>query len=82
MSKRSFAVGYRIERKNYVVLGVTSIVPNMNGILMFTEDGNNHSIEQYELCAGDLLPNAWISYEDADSFTDLDGYTIIDHREV
>lgn len=45
MSKPTFAVGYDHNGDKHIVLGVTSIVPNRNGILMFTEDGENHEVE-------------------------------------
>ena len=51
MSKASFAVQYHLSRyrKVVVVLGVTSIVPNLNGVLMFTENGRHHQVESYEM---------------------------------
>lgn len=51
MINRSFAVEYTLPqyRKTVIVLGVTSIVPNMNGVLMFTENGDNHFIESYDM---------------------------------
>ena len=51
MSKASFAVQYCLPeyRKKVVVLGVTSIVPNLNGVLMFTENGRHHQVESYEM---------------------------------
>ena len=45
MSKSTFAVGYDHNGDKHIVLGVTSIVPNRNGFLMFTEDGENHEVE-------------------------------------
>ena len=51
MIKKSFAVEYSLPhyRKTVIVLGVTSIVPNMNAILMFTENGENHFIESCDM---------------------------------
>ena len=51
MSKASFAVQYHLPAygKTVVVLGVTSIVPNLNGVLMFTENGRHHQVESYEM---------------------------------
>ena len=78
MIKSSFAVGYRMNRRTNVVLGVTSIVPNLNGVLMFTEDGENHFIESYQM--GEALCNMFISYEDDLADMNDIGYHIIDHR--
>lgn len=77
MFKSSFAVGYRKDRKSCVVLGVTSIVPNLNGILFFTEDGENHFIESHEIPNG--LCNMYIDYEQVDCMELCD--TIFDHRK-
>lgn len=57
MSKSTFAVGYDHNGNKHIVLGVTSIVPNRNGFLMFTEDGENHEIEAYgeEVCLKDMF---------------------------
>ena len=63
MIKTSFTVKYHLRGFDHMILGVTSIVPNMNGILMFTEDGRNHFIESYELKDGAVLPKMFISYE-------------------
>ena len=51
MSKSSFAVKYHLPqyRKSVVVLGVTSIVPNLNGVLMFTENGRHHQVESCDM---------------------------------
>lgn len=81
MIKASFAVGYQSfkgESSNIiVVLGVTSIVPNLNGVLFFTEDRENHFIESCDM--NEVLGNMFISYEeDLDEYKD---YTIIDHRK-
>lgn len=61
MSKSTFAVGYDYNGDKHIVLGVTSIVPNRNGILMFTEDGENHEIEANgeEVC----LKEMFITYD-------------------
>ena len=78
--KGSFAVGYRMNRVTKVVLGVTSIVPNLNGVLLFVENGRHIQIEKHELVGGDLLPNMFISYEDREDFEDIDHYEVIDCR--
>lgn len=49
MVKSSFTVSYRNQGVRTTVLGVTSIVPNLNGFLFFTEDGQNHFIECCDL---------------------------------
>lgn len=77
MIKTSFTVCYRINQQTHIVLGVTSIVPNLNGYLMFTEDGRNHFIESHELMQGTLAMN-YFSYEYTD---ELNPEAIVhDHR--
>jgi hypothetical protein len=81
MIKSSFTVGYRLKKgdtsENHVVLGVTSIVPNLNGFLMFTEDGQNHFIEQWQLLHN-TLTGIYMSYDIED---ELDPLGIVhDHR--
>ena len=51
MSKSSFGVKYHLPayRKSVVVLGVTSIYPNLNGVLFCTEDGRNHQVESCDM---------------------------------
>ena len=49
MTRQSFTVKYRHSKQCKFVLGVTSIVPNLNGFLFFTEDGQNHFIESDEV---------------------------------
>ena len=51
MSKSSFAVKYHLPqyRKTVIVLGVTSIYPNLNGVLFCTEDGRNHQVESCDM---------------------------------
>ena len=44
--KTSFSV--HIESKKVIILGVTSIVPNLNGLLFFTENHRNYQVESYE----------------------------------
>lgn len=83
MSKSSFAVGFKINRDTVVVLGVTSIVPNMNGVLFFTEDGKNYEVEARHL-RNEHLGNMFIDYEQNYFKDELDmvdaTYTCIDHR--
>ena len=51
MAKSSFSVRYHLPayRKTVAVLGVTSIYPNLNGVLFCTEDGRNHQVESHEM---------------------------------
>lgn len=57
MIRNSFTVKYRHCNQCIKVLGVTSIVPNLNGFLFFTEDGQNHFIESHEVArAQDSMP--------------------------
>lgn len=82
MIKASFTVGYRLHKgdisENHVVLGVTSIMPNLNGFLMFTEDGENHFIERHELIH-ETLTGVYLSYDIED---ELDPLGIVhDHRK-
>ena len=78
MIKTSFTVGYRLGKQNHVVLGVTSIVPNLNGFLFFTEDGENHFVESHELLF-ESLTGMYISYSIED---ELDPLGIVhDHRK-
>lgn len=62
----SFAVGVPIKGRTHVILGVTSIVPNMNGILFFVENGDHFQIESYQM--GDHKGNMFISYEKPEWF--------------
>ena len=78
MIRSSFTVGYRLNKQKHLVFGVTSIVPNMNGYLMFTEDGKNHFIESFEMREG-TLPMSYLSYDYLD---ELDPEAIVhDHRK-
>lgn len=81
MFKSSFTVRYQLSlgktKEKHLVLGVTSIVPNLNGFLFFTEDGRNHFVESHELRSG-TLANVYLSYEYTD---ELDPEAVIhDHR--
>lgn len=62
MIKSSFTASYRSKRVRYTVLGVTSIVPNLNGFLFFTEDGENHFIENCDLAEGNSLNGVFFEY--------------------
>ena len=53
--KSSFTVRYRrINNPVTILLGVTSIVPNLNGILFYLENGQGHQVESYEMAVGDM----------------------------
>lgn len=62
MIRTSFTVSYRSKRVRTTVLGVTHIVPNLNGFLFFTEDGENHFIEHCELADGNSLNGVYFEY--------------------
>lgn len=72
MSKASFAVQYQLPayRKIVVVLGVTSIVPNLNGVLMFTENGRHHQVESYKM-PDNMLCGMSIYYDITEEDIDL-----------
>ena len=77
MIKSSFAVGYQLNSKTVNVLGVTSIVPNLNGVLFFTEDGENHFIESHEM--NEVLGNMFIDYDQSECT--YGATEILDHRK-
>ena len=79
MIKTHFTVGYRLNQQRHTVLGVTSIVPNMNGVLMFTEDGKNHFIESHEL-RHEMLTGMFISYDPEDEEVSIEDEVVHDHR--
>ena len=66
------------------ITGVTSIVPNLNGFLFFTEDGQNHFIESCELIEEGISGIAFEYFSDED-IKDLKRFhgrnTVYDHRE-
>ena len=64
MSKASFAVHYHLPayRKTVVVLGVTSIYPNLNGVLFCTENGSNHQVESHDM-SDKMLTGMCIEYD-------------------
>lgn len=84
MIKTSFAVKYKVGHTTHVVAGVTAIVPNLNGVLMFTKDGENHFIESCDLRHG-ILPNMYIDYDedypDSESLAYDSRYKFHDHRK-
>lgn len=88
MINKSFTVGYRQGRVHHAVLGVTSIVPNLNGVLFFTEDGENHFVESCDMSHG-VLPGMYIEYsteEDISNEFEIaaekpNGNKVHDHRK-
>lgn len=89
MSKSSFTVSYKLPRHpRTVVLGVTSIMPNLNGYLFNTEDGEGHQIEHYELVDG-FLPSVVLEYSTEEDINDYlkdfekspEKFPLFDHRE-
>lgn len=78
----SFTVGFQMRGKTRIVTGVTSIVPNLNGILMFTKDGENHFIESCELTDGQLK-GMFIEYSNSEDIAQYaaqpDVYDFHDH---
>ena len=87
MVKSSFTVSYRIGRVRTTVLGVTSIVPNLNGFLFFTEDGQNHFIEWNDL-TDNSLTGVYFEYstevdleiEFSEARLCPESHKVIDHR--
>ena len=91
--KSSFTVNYKLAHKPFVtVLGVTSIVPNLNGFLFFTEDGEHHQIENHELDKfddGRFVAGMCLEYSSDEDIAEYfeqaqktpDKYKVYDHRE-
>lgn len=87
MINKSFTVGYYLNRVHHTILGVTSIVPNMNGFLFFTEDGKNHFVESHSM-QDNSLTHVFFEYSnDEDIQIEFDsakdnptGYIVHDHR--
>lgn len=74
MAKSSFSLVY--EQGGIVFHGITSIMPNLNGILLQTEDRENVQLDCDELCGA----NFEFKYYDFKRYTIPDGYIIMDHR--
>lgn len=68
--KSSFTVGFVLGDKRHVVYGVTSIVPNMNGVLFFTENRENFQVESHQMTSGNILGNMYIEYSTSEDFED------------
>lgn len=62
--RNSFTVCYTSHgNPEMCILGVTSIVPNLNGLLLFTEDGEGFQIENCEMRCGTLSPSVRLFIE-------------------
>ena len=73
MINKSFTVGFmkKGSRRTTIVSGVTSIVPNLNGVLMFTRSGENFFVESCDLVDG-ILPNMFIEYSTSEDIAQYD----------
>lgn len=88
MSKKSFTVGFVCNGKIYVIYGVTSILPNLNGVLFQTENGEGYQVESFELREG-FLGSMYIEYSTDEDYKDYeflkesapDLHVILDMRE-
>lgn len=90
MIKTSFTVSYRKNGVRHIILGVTSIVPNLNGLLLFTEDGKGYQIESDVLASKDFSPQIrlFVEYSNDEDINDEiglardypDEYKVYDHR--
>ena len=83
--KTSFTVMFDRGNKTHVVAGVTSIVPNLNGFLFFTEDGKHYQIESCDLVDGGMSAIAFeydFLDEDFEDFASMGMYVLHDHRKV
>ena len=88
MCRNSFTVGFSLNGKMYVIYGVTSIFPNLNGVLFQTENRKGYQVESYEM-QEDLIGNMYIEYSTDEYYEDYefrkksdpDRYVILDMRE-
>lgn len=95
MTKKSFTVRFNQPVENtpeVVILGVTSIVPNLNGFLFFTENSYNYQVDRSDLvkCDGDeMLCGMSIEYSSEESIASYyrewqnnqESFELIDGRE-
>jgi len=72
MMKTSFGVAYH--EKKVVILGVTSIMPNLNGVLFNTENRRGYQIESHDMKGVTLN----IEYFNPKFMELPDDYTVID----
>lgn len=84
--KSSFTVMFESQTSNTATLitGVTSVVPNLNGFLFFTEDGENYQIESHELIDNGLsgISFEYFSDEDIEDLKRFARNTVHDHRKT
>lgn len=89
MSKGSFAVKFAYgsdeNRKKFIILGVTSIMPNLNGFLFNTEDHQGFQVESHEIQDElfdhiRLMSFYYDQQEVLETYVDNKNYTILDHR--
>lgn len=66
--KNSFTVGFVLGGKKIVILGVTSIHPNMNGVLFTTENSIGYQVESHQMTGGNILGNLYIEYSEPEDF--------------
>lgn len=71
MCKSSFNVVLNSHKT--VILGVTSIMPNLNGVLFNTEDHFGVQVEHGEIC------DITITYQDTFDYFDVEDYKFLDH---
>lgn len=78
--KSSFTVTYKdAQHIHNIVLGVTSIMPNLNGLLLQTEDGHGIQIESWQMACGIQLYVEYNELSEDDINPDYD-FIIIDRR--
>lgn len=75
MSKSSFDVA--IHNEKVIVFGVTSIMPNLNGVLLQTEDRYGYQIDSHAMKNGATLS---IEYYNPDFMEIPEDYVVKDHR--
>ena len=88
MCKSSFTVSYLSPSNPEIcILGVISIVPNLNGLLLFTEDGEGFQIESYEMATCEKcspFARLYIEYsseEDIKEAMEDPEISVFDHRK-
>lgn len=66
MFKSYFTVGFNQQGKDEFTLitGVTSIVPNLNGVLFFLHNGNTYQVESYMMSGDAGSLQLFIDYND------------------
>lgn len=72
--KNSFTVGFVVDGMKIVIFGVTSIHPNMNGVLFNTENGVGYQVESHQMTDGNILGNMYIEYSDLADFEEYESF--------